>query len=213
MAKPFDFSDLIVGFSINQLSQLFNLDRRTVGERLRNVPASGYRAQHPVYKITDAAPLLIDGYMTTGEVDERSRLMNAAREKDLWDSKLKQQKFKEINGDLWRTDLVMRIFVEVFKKFRESVVVFSDAMEHESGLSPEQIDKTKVFCDRVLTDVRDGLNVMEDLWDDEPGFEQPILCESDDDLGLGDDSDLGLNDLGLGDDSDLGLDDAISLGL
>lgn len=134
--------------------------------------------------------MLLDGYLHQGEVTEKARLQNAAREKDLWDSKLKQQKFLEIDGDLWRTELVIRVLAEVFKKFRESVVVFSDQMEHEADLPPEQVARAKKFSDGLLADVRERLINLDTGDDDAVGSE--VTADSPRDIA-DDLADLGLD--------------------
>lgn len=153
MGAVVTYSDIVSGASINQLAELFAMDRRTVTDRLRGLNPSGTRASHPIYKISDAAPLLLE----VGAGTRRA----AEREKDYWDAQLKKQKFEENAGDLWRTDKVIEIFAQVFKQFRESTVVFIDALEHESGLPPEVIVKAKTFGDTLLNDTRAKLLVMD----------------------------------------------------
>jgi hypothetical protein len=153
------YADLVLGASINQLAELFGMDRRTVTDRLRGLDPSGTRASHPVYKIADAAPLLLEVTAGTRRAAER--------EKDYWDAQLKKQRFEENAGDLWRTDKVISIFAQVFKQFRESTVVFIDALEHESGLPPEVIGKAKQFGDTLLSDCRQKLLVMDTQEDED----------------------------------------------
>jgi hypothetical protein len=157
MAKAFDFPELVRGASINQLGQLFDLDRRTVTDRLKEVKPSGRRATFPIYRVADVAELLVTGYMTQGQLTEAQKMQKADKAKDYWDAKLKEQKYLENMGDLWRTEKIVEVLAEVFKQFRESVVVFSDAMEHEAGLPPQQIEKAKAFCDGLLVEMREKL--------------------------------------------------------
>lgn len=130
------------------------MDRRTVTDRLRGLEPSGTRASHPVYRISDAAPLLL-------EVTAGTTRRAAEREKDFWDAQLKKQRFEENASDLWRTSKVIEILAMVFKSFREAVVVYTDAMEHESGLPPEVVDKTKKFADNLLHETRVKLLALE----------------------------------------------------
>ncbi len=185
-SKASDFQQLIRGASINQLGQLFDLDRRTVADRLKDVQPCGTRSTFPIYKISEVAELLVVGYMGAGKLSEAQKLKRAGSEKDYWDSQLKRQKYMENMGDLWRTEKVIEVFADVFKLFRETVVVFADEMEHESGLSNAQIEKVKGFCDGLLIEVQSklvGLEIPEegdhdtvDLGDD------PTTTNEDDDL-------------------------------
>lgn len=154
MAATITYTDIVQGASISQLAELFGMDRRTVADRIRGMTASGTRGGHPVYLIADAAPRLINN---TDVPEENKTRRNAEREKDHWDAQLKKQKFEENAGDLWRTDRVIEVFADVFKLFRESVVVFMDNLEHESGLPPEVIVKTKIFGDGLLSGCREKL--------------------------------------------------------
>ncbi len=180
MAATLTYQDLVKGFSINQLAELFGMDRRTVTDRLREVTPSGTRASHPIYRMVDAAPKLVGD----GEIQTRR---NASSEKDYWDAQLKKQKFEENAGDLWRTDKVVEIMAGVFKVFREGVTVFVDRMEHESNLPPEIIETTKAFGDHLLTETRAKLLAMDTGEDDDQGNTS----------GTPDDEDALLSELGL----------------
>lgn len=156
MAATITYSDLVKGFSINQLAELFEMDRRTVTDRLRDVEPSGTRASHSVYRMVDAAPKLLG----VGENSVKTSIRNA-NEKDYWDAQLKKQKFEENAGDLWRTDKVVEILASVFKVFREGVTVFVDRLEYESNLPPEMIESAKTFGDFLLTETRAKLVAMD----------------------------------------------------
>lgn len=155
--KASDFAELVRGCSINQLATLFDLDRRTVADRLKEVQPSGRRNTFPIYKISDVAELLVAGYMTQEQITEAQKRRRPDREKDYWDARLKEQKYLENMGDLWRTDRIVEVFAVVFKQIRESLIVFLDALEHESGLPPKQIEKAKHFGDALLVEMRDNL--------------------------------------------------------
>lgn len=166
MAVTQTYADCVKGFSINQLAELFEMDRRTATDRLRNVDPSDNRGGHPVYRMIDAAPALLEITTTV-----KSK-MATAREKDFWDAQLKKQKFEENAGDLWRTDKVIEVFAAVFKQFRESVVVFIDGLEHESGLPPKTIAATKGFGDALLIECRQRLLMLDTMEGEEISEEE-----------------------------------------
>lgn len=155
--KVSEFTELLRGASVNQLAQLFDLDRRTVSNRLKDVQPCGKRNSFPVYKISEVAELLVVGYMTGEKLTQAQKLKHASSSKDFWDSELKRLKYLENTNDLWRTEKVITVFSDVFKTFREAVVVFSDEMEHEADLSSKQIDRVKAFCDALLIETREKL--------------------------------------------------------
>lgn len=158
MPAPYAFSDLLQGASISQLSELFELDRRTVTERLRNLPPCGRRAGFAIYKVLDAAPLLLERYVYS---EDGKLVRNDKRkdepEKDYWDARLKEQKYLENAGDLWRTDKVIIVVSEILRLFRESMTVFLDNLEFDSGLPAANVAKAKVFGDNLLVSCRQKL--------------------------------------------------------
>lgn len=189
MAATITYQDLVKGFSINQLAELFGMDRRTVTDRLRDVEPAGTRASHPIYRMVDAAPKLC----VEGAIQSRR---SAANEKDYWDAQLKKQKFEENAGDLWRTDKVVEVFAGVFKVFRENVTVFIDRLEHETGLPPETIESAKAFGDHLLTETRAKLLAM-DTDEDQDELDTEGTPDDEDALESSVDDEVSLADLGL----------------
>ena len=72
--KASEFAELVRGASVNQLAQLFDLDRRTVANRLKDVRPCGKRNSFPIYKISEVAELLVVGYMTEEKLSESQKL-------------------------------------------------------------------------------------------------------------------------------------------
>lgn len=196
-----DFDNILKGASIRQLSLLFDLSRDTVQTRIRNsdIEPSGTRLSQPIYRVSEVAQLLVQPYLPRDQALRSPSIQqrNAATEKDYWDAQLKRQKFMENAGDLWRTEKVIQTLSEVFKQIRESVIVFLDAMEHESGLPHDQIEKSKQFGDTLLQNMRDRLVSMgttpvgdHDVPDDIPG----VVTKSE---SVTDDFDDFIRDLGI----------------
>lgn len=158
MPVDYRFADILKGASINQLSQLFELDRRTVTTRLRNTKPSGERDGFKIYSVKEAAAILLERYVynDAGELVKNSKHKDEP-EKDFWDAQLKKQKFEENAGDLWRTDKVVTMVSAILKQFRESMTVFMDQLEFESGLPPEAVAKAKMFSDNLLLSCRNSL--------------------------------------------------------
>ena len=159
-----EFDELVKGASIRQISLLFEMEREIVSDIIRDsgVKPSCLRNNRPVYLISEVAPFLVTSVAPTlSPVNEKTAVRiqrrNASTEKDYWDAQLKRQKFMEQAGDLWRTDKVIETLANIFKHLRESIVVFLDSMEHESGLPVRQIEKTKAFGDQLLQGMHDKL--------------------------------------------------------
>lgn len=197
VSKSEYFEELLDGLSVNQLAKLFGLDRRTVSNRLQQAGAqassTARRQGYKLYKVCDVAEILIEPYATPANLrDQVTVLKHSGNHKDYWDAMLKRQKFLLENKDLWRTERVIEVFSEVFKQFRETCVVFSDNIEHESDLPPEIIDKTKKFIDALLIEIREKLLVM----DLDPSLEKDNPGEPDD-KGNQAETECDLSDLGL----------------
>lgn len=184
-----EFNELLKGMSISQLGKMFDLDRRTVSDRLKECKPSGSRSSHSIYKVSEVAEYLLQSYMGEGKVSEIGKRQRADREKDYWDAMLKKQKFEENSGDLWRTEKVVSIFADVFKTFRESIVMYLDTLEHESGLEGEVIDKAKGVTDGLLVEIRNKLLVME-IDEDEDEYEDEDFDHDDDEDFDHDDDDF-----------------------
>lgn len=170
------------GATINQLAKLFDLNWELCKDRLvaHNVTPISSRSGKPTYRVAEAARVLVDS-TTPGGDDPKAKRAAAAQEKDFWDAQLKRQKFMEQAGDLWRTEQVVEVFAGSFKQVREAVVVFLDELEHESGLPPAQIEKSKALGDMLLQGMYDRLTQMQidtSLDHDLPDTEQPVPAES-----------------------------------
>jgi hypothetical protein len=158
MPVQYTFADIVRGASINQLAELFELDRRTVTDRLRDLKPCGTRSTFPIYKVREASALLLERYVYN---DRGELVLNEKRkqesDKDYWDGQLKKQKYEENAGDLWRTEKVVVVVSEILKLFRESVTVFIDSLEYDSGLPAAQVAQARVFGDNLLATCRQKL--------------------------------------------------------
>lgn len=150
MSKSPHFDDLLKGASISQLATLFDMDRRTVRDRLRNTESSGERNSHPIYKISVAAQVLCDN---SGAAAKRA----IAQEVEFWDAKLKEQKFLEKAAELWPTAEVEKVLIGVLKIFRESYAMYIDRLETETQVPQEIIEEVKSLGDSMLEECHNSL--------------------------------------------------------
>lgn len=146
-----DFDSILKGASISQLASLFELNRRTVTSRLRDCAASGVRQSHKIYRIADAAPhllKLLDDDDEDGEGGSKKR--RPGDEKDLWDARLKQQKYEENMGDLLRrADVALDISV-ILKNIALQAKLLSDNVEREVGLTHDQREIINRLVDEFM---------------------------------------------------------------
>jgi len=59
-------------------------------------------------------------------------------QKEIWDAKLKRQKWEAQAGDLWHTEDVIAVLSEVFATIKSTVQLWPDTVERTVGLEDEQ---------------------------------------------------------------------------
>ncbi len=141
------------------LGQVFGMDNREVARRIVNLKSSGERDGHPTYDLAEAARHLVD------PIIDMEAYIKSLKPADLpvplqrafWDGKLARQKYEEIAGQLWRTEKVMDVFVDVFKRVRSTMVMFDDTVESAIGVNEAQRKIIRQMADQLLNDVRAAL--------------------------------------------------------
>lgn len=161
---PTDSEILSVGGTITDLAALFGLDRKEVRGRIGDVPPRGKRGNLDVWRVRDVAPRLvrIDDNMT-----EMVRRVLATHHTDLpkmlskefWYGQNQRLRYMRDVGDLWDTAAVVALASEVFKTLRLSLMLASDSVERETGLSPRQREIIENLMHEALNDMREKLVV------------------------------------------------------
>lgn len=150
---------LFDGVSISVLAAIFGKDKRTVSQAIRDVPASDIRDGHPVYKIADVAPYLVNPIVNIEEylANLNPKDLPPQLQKDFWAAQLARQKFEINKGELWSTDQVIQALAEVFKKLKTSALLFSDTVEARTELTERQRKVINELVDALLDDTRKSL--------------------------------------------------------
>lgn len=144
-----DWSKLRKGVSLVWLAGLTGMDRKTVKKRLADCPAVGKKSGHEVYD-----PVLALSYLIKPRFDvaDYIRKMNPTElppmlRKEFWDAENKRLNYETRSGQLWRTDDVLEVLAEAFKRIKQTAQVWADDVEREAGLSPEQYSALIVRVD------------------------------------------------------------------
>lgn len=150
---------LYEGCSLSQLSTIFDSDNREVARRLRNLEPCGTRMGYPIYKLADAAALLV---APQGDIEEVIKKMSPkdlppSLTKEFWAGQHARLKFEEDQGDLWRTTYVIEKLSEMFKTLRMSILLMQDQVERQTTLTDQQRDIIRGLTDGVLNDLADSL--------------------------------------------------------
>jgi hypothetical protein len=78
-------------------------------------------------------------------------------QKEFWDAALKRQKWEREAGELWRTEEITEAMAEVFKSLRMTIMLFSDTVARETGITNKQREIITALSDQLLEDLRESL--------------------------------------------------------
>lgn len=150
---------LFNGCSVSMLGQIFNLDNREVARRIVDLKKSGDRDGFPVYDLAAAARYLVDPIINIQAyiLSLKPADLPVPLQKAYWEGLLSKQKWQENAKDLWRTEKVMDVFVDTFKKLRATLVMFDDSVEAAVGVNEAQRKMIRLLADRLLDDIRESL--------------------------------------------------------
>ncbi len=115
--------------SITFLADVMGMDRTTVRKRLANLPPLGQkRGGNPLYDFRQAMQ-----YLVTPRVDMEKVLASMSAgdlppslQKDVWDARLKAQKWMVQAGELWATDDVLEVLGEAFQRLKTTTQLWID---------------------------------------------------------------------------------------
>lgn len=149
-------------FGLNQLAQIFGLDRKTVAKRLRDVVPDGDPAKNcrhkDRYTVRRAAPYLVEHkeiLRAAPDIDPDDLPPEEA--KNYWDAKLKEQTYLARDGHLWDDNAVLETFSSIFKPLANKVRAISDTLERRAGLSARQTAIVDEVCDELLREMHEAV--------------------------------------------------------
>lgn len=160
-------AELFEGVSISVLSQVFGMDRREVSAKLTRVTPKGQREGYSVYDLGEAARALVGGPENLAELlrDIKPKDFPPHLQGPYWEGQLKRLKFEEARGDLWRTEKVREVLLNVFRSLRTGIVLFQDKVEAQTSLNDEQRRIINQLSDELLSDMQRSLVEEFDLYD------------------------------------------------
>jgi hypothetical protein len=169
-----DMTDVFGGVSVGWLSKVFGMDPSDVKKRLADCPPLHRRKAGYIYSLPVAARYLVKPVFDVQKyiANMKPTELPPQLQRDYWDSALKRQKWEENAHHLWRTEAVLEIFGEVFKRIKFSMQLWADNLERVTGLTSEQR--------KLLVGMVDGLQ--NDIYDQLVAFQQesktpPVLGE------------------------------------
>lgn len=139
-------------YALSQLGEIFGLHRQTVKKRLASVKPDGLIRGNPAYTIKTAARHLVEARQSEN-VARDPDLMDPADAKDYWEAKIKEQKFNEAEGELWRSDEVLAALSGFSKKISMALRGIPDILERRTGLDAKQMNLVEDIVRAAMTDM------------------------------------------------------------
>lgn len=132
--------DLLRGVTVSFLAQVFDMDSKTVKQKLADCPPLFKRKAGYVYHFPTACRYLVKPALSHDQLVKTMKASDlpAAFQTMFWDAQLKRQKWEENAGQLWRTEKVRARLGDVFQTIKFTMQLWPDTIERQSGLTPKQ---------------------------------------------------------------------------
>lgn len=164
--KKMDVTETFNGVTVTWLMQAFRMDRISVKKKLAELQPIRYEGgEKPVYDFVQAAAYLVKPKFNVDDYIKKLRpqdLPNDLR-KEYWDAKLKQQRWEERAGKLWRTDDILEVFGEAFKHIKTSMQLWVNQLDRSTGLTDEQRKRLIQMTDQLQSEMHQKLTSMKDF--------------------------------------------------
>lgn len=154
--RTFRYNPATDGVTVSFLMEAFRLSRYKVEKALRRIRPTGYdRHSSALYDLAEAAACLVEPNFDVTDYLDRlkpEQLPEKMRE-GYWNAKLKQLRFEERAGQLWRTELVFSIYSEILQDIRTKLRILPDTIDRTVGLSNAQVTKVTRIVDKLQEDI------------------------------------------------------------
>lgn len=147
------------GVSVNWLSQVFKMTPENVRRRLADCPPVAVDGKANKYDVKDAAEYLVDPKIDLDRYlkDMKSSDLPASLQKEIWDARLKRQKWEVQAGELWHTSDVLAVLSSTFGIIKSSVQLWPDTVERQTGITDAQRELLIKLGDTLQNEVHQGL--------------------------------------------------------
>jgi hypothetical protein len=157
---PVSHAAIYKGVTKTQLAAIFDVSDKKVEMVLGELTPVGTGPRgSPIYKISEAAPLLALPKITPEQIAEQIKGMHFTDlpmilRKEFWAGQKLKQDYEIKAGDLWPTTKVIESVGEFFKLVKMSAQLMSDAVERQTELTDRQRAIIKQLTDSMLEDLR-----------------------------------------------------------
>jgi hypothetical protein len=146
--------------SITFLADVLQKDRKTVAKRLAGLtPMGQHRGNISLYDFRQALEYLVTPRFDAAAAIKRMGTddLPTGLQKDVWDAKLKSQKWMLLAGDLWQTEDVMAVLGEAFQRLKTTTQLWIDQLSESHALSAEVRTDLTAMVDGLQTDLHTTL--------------------------------------------------------
>lgn len=175
---------LAEGMTQSALSALFKVDRRRVAAAAANVTPKGRSRGYDTYDVAAIAPYLVappEEKMLEIITNLKPSQLPSNVSKDYWQAQLNRQKFMAQAGDLWRSERVQAVLASIFKTVRQQVLLFSDTVENQVGITEDQRKVINTMADNLLRDAGNAIREAFENYDEPFDHDTEDGPEEDDD--------------------------------
>lgn len=148
---------LLKPVSISFLADALGLDRKTVTKRIADLPPVGHhRGNIPLYNFQQAwrhlappNPKAVQDYLKRAGMNDLPDNLK----KDVWDARLKEQKWRAQAGELWRTEDVLDVLGEAFSRLKTTTMLWVDQLSEGHAMSAEARRDLTAMVDGLMSDL------------------------------------------------------------
>ncbi len=150
------------GVTQNWLVGFTRMHPNTVKRRLGKCPVLKKEAGRDVYD-----PMIALSYLINPQIDVYDYIKNmqpnelpVMLRKEFWDAENKRLNYEERSGELWHTSDVHEVLSNVFKQIKNQMQVWTDDVERETKLTPEQYKILEARVDALRKSLDDTLKAL-----------------------------------------------------
>lgn len=146
--------------TMSQIAQMFQTDAKTLPQRMKGIIPAGRRNGYKVYNIREVAGRLVKpGY----EIEDFIRQMSPQElppllNKEFWNGQRARQAYEKEMGNLWPTEDVLALFGVLGQGIRQTMLLVTDDVDREKGLTTGQRQSFRRICDSAITLFKDKLD-------------------------------------------------------
>ena len=147
------------GFTAAWIADAFGLSVSVVRRRLSDCPIKSRLGKAQLYDLAEAGPRVL-----RRPADEKDDLpeLPPSLQKDLWQARLSEQKFRREAGELWTTETVLEGLTQMFRLVRNRVQIWPETVERQVGLSAKHRKLLVDLGDALLNDFYNEVQAVAD---------------------------------------------------